>query len=124
MTDVIFRRRYCVVQYKKTGKQTFWKVENHHLIHRSRSDRFKFNIWNILPISDKDHRTGKESAHEDRERFLTWVEKNLPRHWAWYKAHKDEKTQHISYADWSDICENLRHYANHLYEAEQIIYEK
>lgn len=124
LTEVIFYRKYCVVQYKKTGRQKTWKIENHHLIHRSQSDRFKFNIWNILPVSGQDHRTGKEAAHEDRDKFLLWVKENLPLHWAWYQKHKDEKTRHISYADWSDICDELRYYANRPYEAEKLIYEK
>lgn len=124
LTKRIFSHKYCVVQYKKTGKQKFWKVEKHHLIHKSRSDRFKFNIWNILPISDTDHRTGKEAAHEDREKFLAWVRKNLPLHWAWYMEHKDEPPHTLYTTDWAKICDDLRHYEKHPLEAEQLIYEK
>jgi len=124
LTDKIFRNRYCVVHYKKSGKTIYRNIEKHHLIHKSHSVRFKFNIWNILPISDKGHRTGKEAAHEDRDTFLAWVQENLPKHWAWYQQHKDERPRTLYAADWSEICDELRYYANHPYKAENLIYEK
>lgn len=124
LTDRIFRYPYCVMQYKESGKIDYRRIENHHLIHRSNSVRFKFNIWNILPISDKHHRTGKEAAHEDRDRFLAWVKENLPLHWIWYQQHKDESPRTLYAADWAEICEILRYYANHPFEAEKLIYEK
>lgn len=124
LTDRIFRHKYCVINFKKSGKLEYHRIENHHLIHKSQSTRFKFNIWNILPIFVKDHRTGKESAHEDRDKFLAWVKENLPLHWAWYQKHKDEPPRTLYLADWDGICDELRYYANHPYEAEQLIYEK
>lgn len=124
LTDRIFRHKFCVVEYKKNGKLNYRNIENHHLIHKSQSVRFKFNICNILPISDKHHRAGKEAAHEEREKFLAWVKDNLPLHWVWYQQHKDEAPHTLYDADWAEICDELRHYANHLYEAENLIYEK
>lgn len=123
LTERIFRRKYCVVQYKKSGKLEYRKIEKHHLIHKGQSVRFKFNIWNILPVSEKDHRTGKEAAHEDRDKFMAWVKENLPLHWAWYKAHKDEKPRTLYAGDWANICEELKYYCNNPYQAERIIYE-
>ena len=124
LTKAIFHRRYCVVHYKNTGKQVYYNIEKHHLIRKGQSSKFKFNIWNIIPICENNHRWDKLSAHEAEKKFLAWVEENLPLHWAWYQKHRNESTRHISFAEWSDICDELRYYANHLYEAEQIIYEK
>jgi len=124
LTNRIFRNLYCIVHYKKTGRQRTWKVEKHHLILKGQSVRFQFNIMNILPVSDKDHRTSKEAAHEDRDKFLAWVKDNLPLHWAWYLKHRYDKARTIRLDDWSKICDELRYYENNPYEAEQLIYEK
>lgn len=120
LTDRIFSHKYCVVHYKNSRKFVSYNIEKHHLIHRSNSIRFKFNIWNILPVCDNKH----NSAHEAEDKFLAWVKDNLPLHWAWYQGHRHEKARHISYAEWSDICEELRYYLNHPGEAEKIIYER
>lgn len=122
LTEIIFHHRYCVVHYKKTGKQVFFKVEKHHLIRNSK--RYKFNIWNILPVCENDHRWDELSAHEAEEKFRQWVKENLPKHWAWFQEHRYDKTVHLDSGHWSEICDDLRHYANHLYEAEILIYEK
>ena len=124
LTDRIFRHKYCVVHYKESGKLEYRRIENHHIIHKSQSVRFKFNIWNILPVSDKHHRTGEMAAHEARDKFLAWVEKNLPLHWTWYKRHKNESPRTLYPADWAEICDELKYYANHPYDAEHLIYEK
>ena len=124
LTDRIFRHKYCVVHYKNSGKLYYFKVEKHHLIRKGQSLKFKFNIWNIIPISEDSHRTGKEAAHEEHDKFMAWVKENLPLHWTWYLTHKDEKPRTLYDADWSDICDELRHYVAHPYEAEQLIYEK
>lgn len=123
LTNRIFWHRYCIVHFKNTGKQVYFKVEKHHLIRKGQSTRYKFDIWNILPICKNEHRFDKTSAHEDRDKFLAWVKKNLPLHWAWYKKHKDEAPRTLYPSDWVDVCDELRHYVEHPYEAEKLIYE-
>ena len=124
LTDRIFRHKYCIVQYKNTGKLEYRNIEKHHLIRKGQSTRFKFDIWNILPICENEHRFDKTSAHEAEESFMNWVKENLPLHWAWYKKHKNDSPRTLYPSDWSDICDELRYYANHPYEAEHLIYEK
>ena len=124
LTNIIFRNKYCVVHFKKSGKQVFFKVEKHHLIKQGQSTRYKFDIWNILPVCENYHRWDKLSAHEAEDKFMAWVKENLPLHWSWYQEHRNENARHISSADWSDICDQLYYYVKHTYEAEQIIYEK
>lgn len=136
LIDKIFRYKPCVIHYKQgefACRQSRYrrKVEKHHLIPKGQSVRFKFNIWNIIPICEDSHRTGEEmAAHpygsntEAEEKFWEWLKENLPLHWAWYQEHKDEPPRTLYLADWDGICDELRYYANHSYEAEQIIYEK
>jgi len=123
LTAAIFRGRYCIVHFKNKGKQVFYKIEKHHLIHKGQSSKFKCNIWNILPVCENDHRWDNMSAHEAEQKFLVWVKDNLPLHWAWYQEHKNEAPHTLYAADWSEICDELRHYANHRYESEKLIYE-
>lgn len=124
LTDLIFHRKHCIVHLIKSGRLYYYKVEKHHLIHKSRSVRFKFNIWNILPVCQNDHTFDNLSAHEAEEKFLVWVKDKLPLHWSWYQDHRNESTRHISPAEWSEICDELRHYVKHPLEAEKIIYER
>jgi len=124
LIDIIFRRKYCIVHYKNSGRQVCFNVEKHHLIKQGQSTRYKFNIRNILPICKNKHRNEQDSAHEAGDKFMAWVKENLPLHWAWYKKHKNESPRTLYAADWAEICDDLQYYANNSYEAEKIIYEK
>ena len=124
LTEALFRGRYCVIHFKDSRRFVTYDIEKHHLIKQSQSSRFKFNIWNILPICANKHTWSKSSAHEDEKNFLVWLKKNLPKHWQWFERHRYDKTRHISPGDWQEICDELRYYLNHPAEADDLIYEK
>jgi len=125
LCDRLFRGKYCVVHFKETGRTNVtYGVEKHHLIERGKSSKFKFNIWNIVPICADKHRWSKLSAHEAKEQFMNWVKDNLPKHWKWFQEHRYEPPRTLYDADWAEICDDLRHYLKHPHEAEVLIYEK
>lgn len=93
----------------------------HHILNKGFYDRLRFILWNLLPLCMFHHRW----AHEHMAEFINWLLDNLPMHYRYYLSERDKrKPVRQTVESLTIIVEELQYYADHSFEAEQVIYEK
>lgn len=130
LIDRIFRYSPCVVclSFNKSNCETVPS----HLLNKGNYGSKRNLIMNILPLCDEHHTKGTEiSSHafggntQVIRNFEAWLKNTLPIHYKWYIENRDDRAPHkLSLGELGQICDDLRHYADHPSQAEKLIYEK
>lgn len=129
LIDRIFRFLPCAVclSMGKTNCETI----PHHLLNKGLYGHLRHSIWNLLPLCSEHHTMGDkivtEAAGGDTQvikNFIAWLKNTLPRHYNWYIIQKADRAPHkLTLGDQSEICDDLKHYAENPDKAEKLIYE-
>lgn len=133
LIDRIFRYLPCVVclSLGRKGERTFRTIPG-HILNKGMYAHLRCIVMNLLPVCDEHHTKGKAiSMHawgSDTsviKNFEAWLKNTLPLHYKWMVDNREDRAPHkLTLGDWSEICDDLEHLADHPVQAENLIYEK
>ena len=128
----IFRYLPCVVclSMGRRGEKIHQTCPG-HILNKGMYGHLRNIIWNLLPVCDEHHTKGKAiSMHawgsntQVIKNFNAWLKNTLPIHYQWYLDNKEDKAPHkLSLGERSQICDDLKYYADNSDKAETLIYE-
>ena len=125
----IFRFLPCAVclSFNKTNCETV----PHHLLNKGNYGSKRHILWNLIPLCSNHHTMGTEIVTEAAggdtsviKNFEAWLKNTLPLHYKWYIENREDRAPHrLTLNERSQICDDLKYYADHPDIAEKLIYE-